>query len=153
MTTICYIIDPIDNLKEEKDSTIEMIREAAKRGYLNKVASADSIMFDGKEIVATWQTIDVSDDKNWYTITETAVGGFDDMDIVLMRKDPPVDAQYLYTTLLLNRLPERVRVINCPRALRDHNEKLALLEFLDFTPEALSYSLTRVYVSRYSTHG
>ena len=135
MTTIGYIIDPVDSLKEKKDSTIEMMREAARRGYQNKVASADSVMFDGKEVVATWQTIEVHDDKNWYVITETIVDGFDDMDVVLVRKDPPFDAQYLYTTLLLSRLPEEVRVINCPEALRNHNEKLALLEFLDFSPE------------------
>ena len=137
MTCIAYIIDPIDSLKEQKDSTIELMREAAKRGYQTKVAHADSLMFDGKKVTAQWQTLEIHESKEWYRITDSHKGGFEGIDIVLMRKDPPFDAQYLYTTLLLSYLPESVRVINCPRALRDHNEKLALLEFLDFAPETV----------------
>ena len=137
MTTIGYLIDPIDSLNEKKDSTIEIMRKAAKLGYRARVADASTLMFDGQEVVAEWMTVTVSDEKNWYQVTEKAYDNFDDIDAVLMRKDPPFDNEYLYSTHLLSLLPRSVKVLNNPGALRDHNEKLALLEFLEYAPETM----------------
>ena len=137
MITIAYIIDPIESLNEKKDSTIELMREAARRGYQNKVADMASLTFRDGRLMANWMIVEVSDDKNWYQIIDRCFDGFDGIDAVLMRKDPPFDAEYLYATQLLDLLPESIQVINRPSALRDHNEKLALLEFLEFAPETL----------------
>ena len=137
MTTIGYLIDPIDSLNEKKDSTIEIMRKAAKLGYHARVADAGTLMFDGQKVIAEWMTVSVSDEKNWYQVTEKEYDDFDGIDAVLMRKDPPFDSEYLYSTLLLSLLPKSVKVLNNPGALRDHNEKLALLEFLEYAPETM----------------
>ncbi len=136
---IAFIVDPLEDLKPRKDSSIAMMREASRRGHeIYALGMADFFVQEGIVLArAVPLVIDESDDA-WYR-----EGGPEEVplayfDLVMMRKDPPFDSEYYYATLLLERAEsEGARVVNSPRALRDWNEKLAILRFPQFVPPTL----------------
>lgn len=136
---LAFIVDPLGSLKPRKDSSIAMMREASRRGHeVYALGMADLYVENGTVLGrAVPLAIDESD-GGW-----CREGGAEDVplaffDLVVMRKDPPFDAEYYYATLLLERAEsEGARVANSPRALRDWNEKLAILRFPQFTPATL----------------
>lgn len=137
--SLLFIIDPLDELKAYKDSSVAMMREAAGRGHRVFAATPDELAATESSVTAHAHELRVSSDNAaWYDdlgASERAVAAFD---AVLMRKDPPFDVEFLNATLLLSRAAALgARVINDPRALRDHNEKLAILEFAQFTVPTL----------------
>lgn len=137
--SLLFIIDPLDELKAYKDSSVAMMREAAGRGHRVFAATPDELAATESSVTAHAHELRVSSDNAaWYDdlgASERAVAAFD---AVLMRKDPPFDVEFLNATLLLSRAAALgARVINDPRALRDHNEKLAILEFPQFTVPTL----------------
>ena len=134
-----FVLDPLDRLKAYKDSSIAMMREAARRGHEVHALEAGRMVVREGSVVARVQRLEVGgDDDAWCRVVaeaELPLGGFDR---VLMRKDPPFDQEYYYATLLLERAQaEGARVVNDPRSLRDWNEKLAILRFPRFTPTTL----------------
>jgi glutathione synthase len=137
--SLLFIVDPLDELKAYKDSSVAMMREAAGRGHRVFAATPDELAATENSVTAHAHELRVSaDNAAWYDdlgATEHAVAGFD---AVLMRKDPPFDVEFLNATLLLSRAAALgARVINDARALRDHNEKLSILEFPQFTAPTL----------------
>lgn len=137
--SLLFIIDPLDELKAYKDTSVAMMREAAGRGHRVFAATPDELAATESSVTAHAHELRVSSDNAaWYDdlgASERAVAAFD---AVLMRKDPPFDVEFLNATLLLSRAAALgARVINDPRALRDHNEKLAILEFAQFTVPTL----------------
>lgn len=137
--SLLFIIDPLDELKAYKDSSVAMMREAVGRGHRVFAATPDELAATESSVTAHAHELRVSSDNAaWYDdlgASERAVAAFD---AVLMRKDPPFDVEFLNATLLLSRAAALgARVINDPRALRDHNEKLAILEFPQFTVPTL----------------
>jgi glutathione synthase len=137
--SLLFIVDPLDELKAYKDSSVAMMREAAGRGHRVFAATPDELAATGNSVTAHAHELRVSSDNAaWYDdlgATERAVAGFD---AVLMRKDPPFDVEFLNATLLLSRAAALgARVINDAQALRDHNEKLSILEFPQFTVPTL----------------
>ncbi|TAM93290.1 MAG: glutathione synthase [Rhodanobacteraceae bacterium] len=126
--TVAVLMDPIDAIHPEKDTTLALLLEAQRRGHaLRYMLQADLAVRDG----AAWARLaplEVRDNrKDWFTLGEARWQPLAEAaDIVLARKDPPFDTQFLYDTLVLD-LASRagVRVVNHPQALRDFNEKLA----------------------------
>ena len=146
---LAFIVDPLASLKAYKDSSIAMMRAAASRGHAIFTLGADSMYVRAGSVHAQVLEIEVSgDDDAWYAARgEPVAARLAEFDFVLMRKDPPFDQQYYYATLLLERAQaEGAQVVNDPRALRDWNEKLAILRFPQFTPPTLVASdMARVH--------
>ncbi len=134
-----FIIDPPGSLKAYKDSTVAMMREAAKRGHAVHVCEPQAIALAGGTVTATTMRLTLSDDDHdWYKAGAPAERALASFDATVMRKDPPFDLEYVASTWLLG-AAERAgaKVFNRPSALRDHNEKLAIAEFGQFTAPTL----------------
>ena len=129
---LLFVADPLHTFKTYKDSTFAMMREAAGRGHELWACEPQEIIWQrGGQVQARARRITLTgDEHDWFEeqeVAERALAGFD---AVLMRKDPPFDAEYLYTTHLLTQAErEGAKVFNKPQALREHPEKLAILEF------------------------
>ncbi|NIR59828.1 MAG: glutathione synthase [Gammaproteobacteria bacterium] len=133
------VMDPIGSIKIEKDSTFAMLLAAQARGWaLAYMELGDLYLRDGRAC-ARRRALAVRDDPaGWYTLGEALDGPLVDLDLVLMRKDPPFDAEYVYATHLLERAEaEGVVVVNRPRGLRDVGEKLYTALFPDLAPPTL----------------
>jgi glutathione synthase len=132
---LLFVLDPLDTLKAYKDSSIAMMRELARRGHAIWACTPHALSWESGAAAAMAQPITPeppgAHGARWYetagAAAPRALAGFD---AVLMRKDPPFDAEYLYATHLLEAaVRSGARVFNAPAALRDHNEKLAITEF------------------------
>ena len=146
---LLFVADPLESFKLTKDTTFAMMREAASRGHeLLACEPADLVWQRGGRVSTRARSFSieaaeqrVAEDRPWFRPGgEPAVLALADLDAVLMRKDPPFDSEYFYATHLLEHAErEGARVFNRPRALRDHPEKLAILEFPQFiTPTIVS---------------
>ncbi len=144
---LLFVIDPPEQLKPAKDSSIAMMRTFARRGCAVWVCTPADLTWEGGAVRA--QALPIApeglpsappgDPAPWFTPAgppaRRALSGFD---AVLMRKDPPFDSEYLYATHLLGAAARGgARVFNDPAALRNHNEKLAITEFADFIAPTL----------------
>jgi glutathione synthase len=136
---LAFVLDPLADLKAYKDSSIAMMREATRRGHEVHALEAHSMFLVEGTVRAFVRKLAVSEDNAaWYRAEAEREHAMADFDLVMMRKDPPFDQEYYYATLLLDRVQsEGTRVVNSPRALRDWNEKLAILGFPSFTPPTL----------------
>jgi glutathione synthase len=133
-----FVVDPIDHLKPAKDSSIAMMREAARRGHAVYAFEAREMFVREGAVMATARALAVHEGPQWYEAGPDEEVGLGLFDVVLMRKDPPFDQEYYYATLLLERAESQgTRVVNRPRALRDWNEKLAILRFPKLAPPTL----------------
>jgi glutathione synthase len=134
-----YVLDPLDDLKESKDSSIAMMREMARRGHAVWACEVGALAWRDGVVQAAATRLDIlPQGAQWFTRQETVRRPLEAFDVVLMRKDPPFDMEYLVATYLLEASVRRgARVFNDPRALRDHNEKLAIAEFAHFAPATL----------------
>ncbi len=130
---LLFVADPLELFKPYKDSTFAMMREAARRGHEPWACTTAQLHWRrGGTVRAQAQRLALtgSTDHDWYAPLGAADLGLPEFDAVLMRKDPPFDSEYFYATHLLERAEaDGARVFNSPRALRDHPEKLAILEF------------------------
>lgn len=134
------LMDPIGSIKIRKDSSFAMLLAAQRRGWdLFYLELWDIGLRDGRPW-GRMRRLEVADQTpGWFRfLTEPLSQPLESLDLILMRKDPPVDMEYLYATLILEQA-ERLgcRVVNAPRALRDANEKLYALEFPDCCPPSL----------------
>ncbi len=132
---LLFVADPLESFKPYKDSSFAMMREAASRGHgLFACEPAQLHWQRGGPVMARVREIGLTGTlDDWYTVRGDATRALADFDAVLMRKDPPFDSEYFYATHLLQRAEaDGARVFNAPRALRDHPEKLAILEFPEF---------------------
>jgi glutathione synthase len=129
--SVAVLMDPIRAIKIAKDSTFAMLLEASRRGHaLLYMEQGDLALRDG-EAWARLRPLTVKEDPaNWFTLGEPTWRPLAEVDIVLARKDPPVDAQFIYDTMVLERAQRAgCKVVNDPRSLRDCNEKLFALDF------------------------
>ena len=136
---ILFILDPLPELKAYKDSSVAMMQAAAARGHgLLACEPADIWMRDGLVSVRARGLALPPGASDWYRLGDETAEPLSAFDVILMRKDPPFDAEYLYATHLLERAQAQgARVFNDARAIRDHNEKLAITEFSRFTAPTL----------------
>lgn len=132
-------MDPIAAIHIKKDSTFAMLLAAQARGWqLYYMEQADLWLRDGQS-GARMRTLEVTDHpEHWFNFNAEHEGPLAELDVILMRKDPPFDLEYIYTTYLLERAEAAgVLVVNKPQALRDANEKLFSAWFPQCTPPTL----------------
>ena len=132
---LLFITDPLESFKIYKDTTFAMMREAQRRGHTVAVCLPQDLVWQrGSQVTARVQDIVLTGDStNWFQAQPLRSAALTAFDAVLMRKDPPFDSEYFYATHLLEQAErEGARVFNKPRALRDHPEKLAIMEFSQF---------------------
>jgi glutathione synthase len=132
---LLFVTDPLETFKTTKDSTFAMMREAASRGHRLLACGPQALRWERDSVVtATVQRIELTGDEHgWFSVVDEREMPLADASAVLMRKDPPFDSEYFYATHLLGQAErEGARVFNKPAALRDHPEKLAILEFPQF---------------------
>lgn len=129
--TVAVLMDPIGAIKIAKDTTFAMLLEAQRRGHdLLYMEQGDLAVRDGRAW-ARLAPLKVKDDPSgWFSLGQARWRELAEVDVVLMRKDPPVDSQFIYDTMVLS-LAQRagVTVVNDPQALRDCNEKMYALDF------------------------
>jgi glutathione synthase len=136
---LLFVADPLESFKVYKDTTFAMMREAQQRGHTLSACEPKDISWQRgmpvtacvRDITLTGQAVD------WFTAAPQTpaerLQALKDFDAVVMRKDPPFNSEYFYTTHLLEQAErEGARVFNKPRALRDHPEKLAILDWPQF---------------------
>ncbi len=140
MKTILVVADPLESFKTYKDTTFAMMRELQRRGFALAACEPQHLQWqtggvvsaEVREIALTGRADD------WFEVKATGRRALRDFTAILMRKDPPFDSEFFYATHLLEQAErEGARVFNSPRALRDHPEKLALMEFGQFAPPTL----------------
>ncbi len=137
---LLIVADPIESFKTYKDTTYTMMREAQRRGHRITVCEPRHLRWQsGQQVMAQVRDIRLTgDEQAWFTEAGTRDAALASFDAVLMRKDPPFDAEFIYATHLLEQAErEGARVINKPAALRNHPEKLAVMEFPQFVGPTL----------------
>jgi len=132
---LLFVADPLETFKTYKDSTFAMMREAAARGHRLLACETRSLRWqrDGLVGAAMREITLTGDEDDWFRVVDDRARPLADTDAIVMRKDPPFDSEYFYATHLLQQAErDGARVFNKPAALRDHPEKLAILEFPRF---------------------
>lgn len=135
---IAFILDPLDSLKPYKDTSLAIMREAESRGHSLFVALQHDLLLRHNEAMLRSRPFRFIDGAPWYSLGEIHEEAPEAFDAILMRKDPPFDNEYLYSTYLLEQAARQgARVYNNPSSIRDWNEKLAVLNFPQFAPAFL----------------
>ncbi|MEO7405096.1 MAG: glutathione synthase [Burkholderiales bacterium] len=131
---ILFIADPLESFKVYKDSTFAMMAEAARRGHQLAAMLQDELAWKDGLIVGRHRALSLTGDEDeWYRVGAEATLPLRDFDAVIMRKDPPFDIEYVTSTWLLEHAQRQgARVYNDARAIRDHSEKLAIMQFAQF---------------------
>ncbi|MDB2386080.1 glutathione synthase [Shewanella sp.] len=139
MIKLGIVMDPISDINIKKDSSFAMLMAAQSRGYqLFYMEMNDLAMVNG-QAMATMRALTVKQDPlDWYQLEEAIDTPLAELDVILMRKDPPFDTEFVYSTYMLERAEEQgVLIVNKPQSLRDANEKLFTAWFSEFTPETV----------------
>ncbi|EOC1346757.1 glutathione synthase [Cronobacter turicensis] len=139
MIKLGIVMDPIASINIKKDSSFAMLLEAQRRGYeLHYMEMADLYLDNGEGRARTrLVSVEQNYDK-WYEFGTEQDIALADLDVVLMRKDPPFDTEFIYATYILERAEEKgTLIVNKPQSLRDCNEKLFTAWFADLTPHTL----------------
>lgn len=129
---LLFVADPLESFKTYKDTTFAMMREAQRRGHrIAACEPADLVWQRGGVVQAQVRHIRLTGALDaWFVQEAVEVAALHSFDAIVMRKDPPFDSEFFYATHLLEQAErEGAKVFNKPRALRDHPEKLAILEF------------------------
>ena len=136
---LAFILDPLEHLKAWKDSSVAMLRTAQARGHESFAVMRPALAWRAGAVRAACARLALRDDhRDWFEAGAPQERALAEFDAVLMRQDPPFDMEYVAATWLLERAEgEGARVFNAARALRDHSEKLSILEFPQFIPDTL----------------
>jgi len=136
---IAVIMDPIESIKPEKDTTLAIMLAAQQRNWHVHVLTPNDMWLLNGVVYARYQRVQLIDDaENWFTVLEGGELPLHEFDIVLMRKDPPFDMEYVYATYLLELAEAQgTLVVNKPQGLRDANEKLMAAWFPECMPPTL----------------
>ena len=144
---LLIVLDPVDTIKTYKDSTYAMMQSAVARGHTVHVCEQAELWLgsghawaDARALTLVGPQLDEPghDPHRWCDLAEPVTERISAFDAVLMRKDPPFDQEYVYSTWLLEHaVREGARVFNEPRAIRDHGEKYSIAEFPQFTADTI----------------
>ena len=120
------VMDPIDSIHFHKDSTLAMLLAARQRGWSLHYMEQDDLYLEDNRCMGRMSGLTVkNDEQDWFSLSGRAARPLADLDVILMRKDPPVDLEYLYTGFMLERAEaDGVLVVNRPSAVRNASEKL-----------------------------
>ena len=144
---IAFLADPLSTFKTYKDTTYAMMVEAARRGHELYAFRHRDMAIEGGRVVANISRIILTGDADdWYRAEPAAARALTEFDAVLERTDPPFDMEYIYATSLLEVAQNHgARVFNRPEAVRNHNEKLAIAQFPQFTaPTLVTSDIARI---------
>ena len=152
---LAFVLDPLEDIKTYKDSSYAMMEEAARRGHALYVLHQEDILCRDGRVVALAAEIRLTGEKQaWYALGEREESPLQVFDAVLMRKDPPFDMEYVYSTYLLDLAEmQGARIINRPRSLREYNEKFSITRFTQFTVPTLVTRLEREIRAFLQTQG
>lgn len=140
------LMDPIQQIKTYKDSTFAMLLEAQARGWEIHYMEQNDLNLRNETVFANASLLQLKDDpKDWFSFTASREIDLSDLDVILMRKDPPFDMHYIYTTYLLE--ISGTLIVNNPQALRDANEKLSTAWF----PQCCAPSLVSSRLAHFKT--
>jgi len=136
---LAFIVDPLDEFKLEKDTTYAIMREAAAQGHTLYALQQDDLAWHKQSVTGNAACLHLTGETpGWYRLDTPTETPLEQFDAVLMRKDPPFDMEYVYSTYLLEIAERRgARVFNRPQAIRDYNEKMAIARFTEFTAPTL----------------
>lgn len=148
---LLFILDPYTSLNIAKDTSLAMMREASTRGYQLAVCQQHDVFLRNQIVHINTQVFEFTEGASWYALKGTKESMPSDFDAILMRKDPPFDNEYLYSTYLLELAAQQGgHIINHPAAVRSWNEKLSVAKFPQFCPEFLvtsSHQLIREFLN------
>jgi glutathione synthase len=144
---LAFILDRLEDIKISKDSSYAMMREAVLRNHQVYVLHQQDIIWRDSAVASFVKVLTMNEKmartNSWYRLGETLTMPLQVFDAVLMRKDPPFNMEYIYSTYLLELAEKQgARIINSPRGIRDFNEKLAIAKFPQFIPPTGYYSET-----------
>ncbi len=141
---IAFLADPLADFKIYKDSTYAMMVEAAKRGHTIYAFESQHMAYENGVVVADVAQVILTSEAegaehaSWYRIGAASSQSLTAFDAIVVRKDPPFNMEYVYTTYLLEiAQAQGARIFNKPEAVRSHNEKLAIAQFPQFTAPTL----------------
>jgi len=148
------LMDPISDINIKKDSSFAMLMTAQSRGYELYYLEMNDIYLDQGHTYARVRTLSVKNDSNdWFELSNEQEIRLSELDVLLMRKDPPFDTEFIYATYLLERAEdEGLLVVNKPQSLRDCNEKLYTAWFAELTPPTLVTRREDKIREFYATH-
>ena len=137
---LAFIVDPLDEFKIYKDTTYAIMREAAARGHELYTMHQGDLAWTRSAVTGYASRLHLTGEETgaWYLLEPPGETPLTAYDAVLMRKDPPFDMEYVYSTYLLELAESQgARIVNRPRAIRDHNEKMAIAKFAQYTAPTL----------------
>jgi glutathione synthase len=135
---LLFILDPLAELKAYKDTSVALMRAAQARGHQVFSCGQTDLSWNGRVFAQAGRLSLTDNDEDWYRHHPPGQAELASFDAVLMRKDPPFDLEYMTSTWLLSQAErDGARVFNRPAAVRDHNEKLGILEFPQFVAPTL----------------
>lgn len=148
------IMDPLDTIHPEKDTTLALLAEADRRGFALYYMALDALFLQYGIAWGNCCALQLHLDKNpWYSLEAPVSRPLDQFDVLLMRKDPPVNLQYLYSTYILEHAESNgVLIVNKPQSLRDANEKLFATWFPQCMPPTLVSSSKSILKDFVETH-
>jgi len=152
---LLFIADPLETFKLYKDSTLAMMQCAANAGHAIYHADAKTLFADSAGVSAKCEHIEIDSDQDpWFVMKESKNSALQLFDAVLMRQDPPFTVEYLANTWLLSQAERQgARILNAPSALREHSEKIAILEFPKYiAPTLVTRSLEQIKAFHESHH-
>ena len=136
---IGFVMDPFESINPKKDSTLAMMRAANKKGWeIFYMQQKDLFTRNGKAFALVQQLTLCEEQSPWYQLSESSKISLSELNVIMMRKDPPFDNEYIYSTYILELAEnEGSLIVNKPQSLRDANEKLFTAFFPQCTPETL----------------
>ena len=150
---LLFILDPLTSLKSYKDTSLAIMREAAARGHQLYVCEQHDVFLRNEIVKTKAAEFSFKEGNNWYLLGESQEVFPKDFDAILMRKDPPFDNEYLYSTYLLELAANQgARILNNPASVRSWNEKLSIAKFPQFAPEFLVSSNNDLIRDFLATH-
>jgi glutathione synthase len=152
---LAFVLDPLESIKTYKDSSYAMMEEAARRGHELAVLHQEHILCRDGRVLARCTPVTLTGAKDeWYELGEEAELPLSAFDAVLMRKDPPFDMEYVYSTYLLELAEKQgAQIVNRARSLRDYNEKFSVTRFNQLTVPTLVTRLESEIRAFLDAHG
>lgn len=138
MSKMLFVMDPIESININKDTTFVIMLECQARGHEIRYCKLEDLFVKDSRAWADSTTLRLERKSDYYSKGSTETSPLDDFDVVWMRKDPPFNMDYIYSTYILSRVDESAtRVINHPAGIRESNEKMYSLNFADYIPPTL----------------
>jgi glutathione synthase len=155
MKKLAMVMDPIATVKTEKDTSFRLLLEAQARGYQCFYLEIGDLVIDNGQPMAFAKEVSVRDQtSDFYSLSDSQYRPLEDFDVIMMRKDPPFDSEFLYATHILELAEQRGSlVVNKPQSLRDCNEKLFTSWFADSIADTLVSSRADVIKAFHKKHG